>query len=96
MLWSGVPGSLVGVDIGVADQEAVMRARELAQALPTLPLDAPATEVARLLAAESVGVVFLADPAGAIEGAVTDARLLWFLLPAYLHEDPGLAGVLDA
>lgn len=72
-----------------------MRARELARPFPVLPLDAPATEVGRLLAAESVGVVFLADPAGALDGAVTDTRLLWFLLPAYLHQDPALAGVLE-
>jgi hypothetical protein len=72
-----------------------MRARELARPFPVLPLDAPATEVARLLAAESVGVVFLQDPAGGLEGAVTDTRLLWFLLPGYLHQDYGLAGVLE-
>jgi CBS domain len=78
-----------------ADQEVSMRARELAHPFPVLPLDAPATEVGRLLAAESVGVVFLKDPADGLDGAVTDARLLWFLLPGYLHQDPALAGVLD-
>jgi CBS domain-containing protein len=77
------------------DQEVTMRARELARPLPVLPLTAPAAEVARLLAAESVGVVFVQDPAGGLEGAVTDTRLLWFLLPGYLHQDPGLAGVLE-
>jgi hypothetical protein len=32
---------------------------------------------------------------GAIKSAVTDAQLLWFLLPAHLHEDPAPAAVLD-
>ncbi len=72
-----------------------MLAHELARPFPVLPLDAPATEVGRLLAAEAVGVVFLQDAAGVLEGAVTDTRLLWFLLPGYLHQDPGLAGVLE-
>jgi CBS domain-containing protein len=72
-----------------------MRARELARPFPILPLDAPASEVGRLLAAEAVGVVFLHDPSGGLAGAVTDTRLLWFLLPGYLQQDPALAGVLE-
>jgi hypothetical protein len=72
-----------------------MLARELARPFPILPFDAPATEVGRLLAAEAVGVVFLADATGGLAGAVTDTRLLWWLLPAYLHQDPALAGVLE-
>jgi CBS domain-containing protein len=76
------------------DQEAAMLARELARPVPTLRLDDPATEVGQLLATEAAGVVFLADPGGRLVGVVTDAGLLWYLLPPYLHQDPALAGVL--
>ena len=72
-----------------------MRARDLTPPFPILPLDSPASEVGRLLAAEGAGVVFLQDPSGGLEGAVTDTRLLWFRRPAYLHQDPALAGVLE-
>jgi CBS domain-containing protein len=72
-----------------------MRARDLASPFPILLLDADAAEVARLLAAEEVGVVFLTGAEGRLRGAVTDASLLWFLLPRYLDTDPALAGVLE-
>jgi hypothetical protein len=72
-----------------------MRARALTRPFPVPRLDAPATEVARLLAADAVGIAVLTDRAGALEGAVTDTELLWFLLPAHLHQDHTVAGVLN-
>jgi len=92
MLWSGVPGSLVGAEISVADRRLLMRARELARPFPILPLDAPASEVGRLLAAEAVGVVFLQDASGGLDGAVTDTRLLWFLLATAYRDVPEIDG----
>jgi CBS domain-containing protein len=72
-----------------------MRARDLARPFPTFPLDVDAAEVARLLATEEVGVVFVTGSDGALRGAVTDASLLRFLLPRYLDTDPALAGVFE-
>jgi hypothetical protein len=72
----------------------VTRARELAVAYPSLPADAPAAEVARLLAEESVDAVFV-EHQGQLQGVVSDIGLLTRLLPGYLLEDRALAQVLE-
>jgi CBS domain-containing protein len=72
----------------------VTRARELAVTYPSLPADAPAAEVARLLAEEPVDAVFV-EHQGQLQGVVTDIGLLTRLLPGYLLEDPTLAQVLE-
>jgi CBS domain-containing protein len=72
----------------------VTRARELAVAYPSLPADAPAAEVARVLAEEPVDAVFI-EHHGHLQGVVSDLGLLLRLLPGYLLEDPTLAQVLE-
>jgi CBS domain-containing protein len=71
-----------------------MRARDLAVPYPTLPVDAPAAEVARLLAEEQVDGVFV-ERQGQLQGVVSDIGLLVRLLPGYVIEDPTLAQVLE-
>jgi signal-transduction protein with cAMP-binding, CBS, and nucleotidyltransferase domain len=70
------------------------RARELAAPYPSLPIDAPAAEVARVLAEEEVDVVFI-ERHGQLQGVVSDIGLLARLLPSYVTEDPKLAQVLE-
>lgn len=70
------------------------RARDLAVTYPTLPIDAPAAEVARILAEEPVDAVFV-ERHGQLQGVVTDLGLLRRLLPGYVLEDPALAQVLE-
>ena len=70
------------------------RARELAVTYPSLPGDAPAAEVARVLAEEPVDAVFV-EHHGQLQGVVTDLGLLLRLLPGYILEDPTLAQVLE-
>jgi CBS domain-containing protein len=72
----------------------VTRARELAVAYPSLPADAPAAELARVLAGEDVDAVFV-EHHGQLQGVVSDLVLLIRLLPGYLVEDPALASVLE-
>jgi signal-transduction protein with cAMP-binding, CBS, and nucleotidyltransferase domain len=72
----------------------VTRARDLAAPYPSLPIDAPAAEVARVLAEEEVDVVFI-ERHGQLQGVVSDIGLLARLLPSYVIEDPKLAQVLE-
>jgi CBS domain-containing protein len=71
-----------------------MRARDLAVPYPLLPADAPAAEVARLLAEEEVDAVFV-ERQGQLQGVVSDIGLLVRLLPGYIIEDPKLAQVME-
>lgn len=70
------------------------RACDLAVTYPSLPADAPAAEVARILAEEPVDAVFI-ERHGQLQGVVTDLGLLLRLLPGYVLEDPTLAQVLE-
>jgi CBS domain-containing protein len=72
----------------------VTRARDLAAPYPSLPVDAPAAEVARILAEEEVDVVFI-ERQGQLQGVVSDIGLLSRLLPSYILEDPKLAQVVE-
>jgi len=72
----------------------VTRARDLAVPYPSLPTDAPAGEVARILAEEEVDVVFI-ERHGRLQGVVSDIGLLSRLLPSYVVEDPKLAQVME-
>jgi uncharacterized repeat protein (TIGR03917 family) len=72
----------------------VTRARELAVTYPTLSTDAPAADVARVLAEEPVDAVFV-EHHGQLQGVVTDLGLLRRLLPSYVLEDPALVQVLE-
>jgi signal-transduction protein with cAMP-binding, CBS, and nucleotidyltransferase domain len=71
-----------------------MRARDLVAPYPSLPTDAAASEVARVLAQEEVDVVFI-ERQGQLQGVVSDIGLLARLLPSYIIEDPKLAQVLE-
>jgi hypothetical protein len=72
----------------------VTRARDLAVTYPSLPVAAPAAQVARVLAEEPVDAVFI-EHHGQLQGVVTDLGLLTRLLPGYILEDPTLAHVLE-
>jgi CBS domain-containing protein len=71
-----------------------MRARDLAVPYPSLRVDAPAAEVARLLAEEQVDGVFV-ERQGQLQGIVSDIGLLVRLLPGYVIEDLTLAQVME-
>ena len=66
----------------------------LAVTYPSLPADAPAAAVARVLAEEPVDAVFV-ERHGQLQGVVSDLGLLLRLLPGYILEDPTLAQVLE-
>ena len=70
------------------------RARDLAAPYPSLSADAPAAEIARVLAEEEVDAVFV-EGHDQLQGVVSDIGLLVRLLPGYILEDPILAQVLE-
>jgi CBS domain-containing protein len=72
----------------------VTRARDLAAPYPSVPTNAPAADVARILAEEDVDVVFI-ERQGQLQGVVSDIGLLSRLLPSYVVEDPKLAQVME-
>jgi CBS domain-containing protein len=72
-----------------------MRARELAEEYPTVPLESDALEAARLLAAGRLPGVLVVDGDGAPHAVLPASRLVAILVPPYVVEDPALAAVVD-
>ena len=71
-----------------------MRARDLAEDLPTVGLDTDAMEAARTLARHRIpGLVVLdgRSPYTVLPGS----QVLRFVIPSYVQDDPRLAGVYD-
>lgn len=72
-----------------------MRARDLAQAFPTVSLDTDAMEAARLLSRERLPGLIVADADGRPFTVLPGSQLLRFLVPRYVQDDPPLARVYD-
>jgi len=72
-----------------------MRARDLAAAFPSVALDSPALDAARLLAEQKLPGVLVVDESGAPHAVLPASRLVQLLVPAYVVEDPALAAVVD-
>ena len=71
------------------------KAGDLASEHPLVPVDTPAAQVARVLAAADVRAVLVVRLDGSLAGVVSDRLLLRELLPSYVLENESLAGVLD-
>lgn len=72
-----------------------MRARDLAESLPTVAMDTPALEAARLLAARNLPGLIVVDGAGRPLTVLPGTQVLAMAIPAYIQEDPMLARVVD-
>ena len=71
-----------------------MRARDLADDLPTVNLDTDAMEAARTMARHRIpGLVVLDD--GSPYTVLPGSQVLRFVIPSYVQDDPRLAGVYD-
>ena len=70
-----------------------MRARELAEQLPTVGPDDAAWHAARLLAAHRLPGIAVVDPDGHPVAVLTAAQVLRWVVPAYVQDDPSLARV---
>lgn len=72
-----------------------MRARDLAEAFPTVSLETPAMEAARLLSRERLPGLIVEDVEGRPFTVLPGSQVLRFLVPRYVQDDPPLARVYD-
>ncbi|TMS00572.1 CBS domain-containing protein [Nonomuraea basaltis] len=72
-----------------------MRARDLAVEFPTVTLDTPALEAARLLAEQDLPGLILIDEEGRPLSILPGTQVLRLAVPPYCQDDPALARVVD-
>lgn len=71
-----------------------MRADQMAEDYPVVPLDAEAIEAARLMAQSRSPGIVVVDADGSPRSILPAAQVVSFLVPIYVQDDPSLAGVL--
>lgn len=72
-----------------------MLARTLAEPYPTVTLDSPAQDAARLLAERRLPGLIVVDGHGHPTAVLPGSQVLRHIIPAYVQDDPPLARVLD-
>ncbi|MBT8228403.1 MAG: CBS domain-containing protein [Dactylosporangium sp.] len=72
-----------------------MRARDLAAPFPTVRLDTPAIEAARLLAGQDLPGLIVIDDQECPLTVLPGAQVLRMAIPQYCQDDPPLARVID-
>ncbi|MEU9238284.1 hypothetical protein [Streptomyces sp. NPDC048385] len=71
-----------------------MRARDLAEPYPFVTMDDDAINAARMLAEQLLPALLVLDADGQPHAIVPGSQLVRQLIPAYIAEDPALAGVV--
>jgi len=74
---------------------AAVRARDLAQDLPTVGPDDDALAAARLIARRRLPGLAVVDADGQAVAVLPASQVLHAMVPAYIQDDPPLARVLD-
>lgn len=72
-----------------------VRARDLAQDLPTVRPDSDALAAARLIASRRLPAVAVVDADGNPVAVLPASQVLRLVVPTYIQEDPHLARVVD-
>lgn len=72
-----------------------VKARELAQQLPTVTIETSALEAARFVASERLSGIAVLDTDGRPVEVLSATDLLRAVIPAPVQDDPSLAGVMD-
>ncbi|MFF3668626.1 CBS domain-containing protein [Microtetraspora malaysiensis] len=72
-----------------------MRARDLAVDFPTVTLDTPMMEAARLLADQDLPGLIVVDDGGLPRTVLPGTQVLRLAVPRYCQDDPALARVVD-
>jgi CBS domain-containing protein len=72
-----------------------VQAHELAAPYPTVRLDTPARDAARLLAERSLPGLIVVDDNDHPVAILPGSQLLRFVIPTYVQDDPTLARVMD-
>ncbi|MGX9791089.1 CBS domain-containing protein [Mycobacterium sp. MMS18-G62] len=72
-----------------------MRAEQIAEEFPVVALDSNALDAVRLLATRRLPGLVVTDSAGTPVTIMPASQVVRLLVPAYVQEDPSLAGVLS-
>ena len=72
-----------------------MQARDLVSDFPTVGMDLPAVEAARLLAARNLPGLIVVASDGSPETILPGTQVLRMAVPAYCQDDPIVARVID-
>lgn len=72
-----------------------MRAEQIAEEFPVVALDSNALDAVRLLATRRLPGLVVTDAAGMPVTILPASQVVRLLVPAYVQEDPSLAGVLS-
>jgi CBS domain-containing protein len=72
-----------------------MRAGNLASPFPTVGMDTPAIEAARLLAGQNLPGLIVVDEHGRPKTILPGTQVLRMAVPNYCQDDPALARVVD-
>ncbi|MFC4147625.1 CBS domain-containing protein [Micromonospora mangrovi] len=72
-----------------------MRARDLAVPFPTITVDTPVLDAARLLAGHNLPGLIVLDGAGRPVTVLPGTQVLRLVIPGYCREDPTLARMID-
>jgi predicted transcriptional regulator len=72
-----------------------MRAKDLAAPFPTVAMDTPALDAARLLAGQNLPGLIVVDTAGRPTTILPGTQVLRMAIPSYCQDDPTLARVID-
>jgi CBS domain-containing protein len=71
-----------------------MRAEDIAEDFPIMPVDSNALEAAHLIAEHSLPGLLVTDTSGKPYGVLPAFEILRYILPRYVQDDLALAGVL--
>jgi CBS domain-containing protein len=72
-----------------------VRAEQIAEEFPVVSLDSDALDAVRLLATRRLPGLVVTDQAGTPVTILPASQVVRLLVPAYVQEDPSLAGVLS-
>ncbi|GAA4234181.1 CBS domain-containing protein [Streptosporangium album] len=72
-----------------------MRARDLVTEFPTVSLDTPVLDAARLLADQGLPGLIVVDENGSPRSILPGAQVMRLAVPTYCQDDPALARVVD-
>jgi CBS domain-containing protein len=78
-----------------ADEEPIVRARDLAVGYETVSVDSDAMEAARLMAEQKLPGLLVLDARGEPKAILPASQMIKVLVPEYVLEDPTLAAVVD-
>ncbi len=72
-----------------------MHAGDIAEDFPVVTMDSGALDAARLLAEHRLPGIVVTDTSGRPNAVLPASQVVRFLVPAYVQDDPSLAGVLN-